>query len=451
MADNGKVRCKYGADCYQRNSAHLSKYSHPTSDDESDERRSKRGATSPSFNDRSKKRRSSRSPSRASYNLRANRSNTNNSSDSKDSPSTKTVPKQKAMIIPKTKANSLSDGPSQEKDLDFINDCFDKETRFSQRAEYKELLKEPQKFIKYKFMVEMPPDFYIFWEFCKANAKKDQKPENIFVKFGLKLVGPFDVLAGKFDDAQMYEPGDYIRHHRYYYDPPEFQTILCKDKSGVHYGYWRDVPKENESCLVARNDVDKGCEIAFVADNLFSAVINFLDKDAALTPFNRAAAALIKTALSDFAKLNDVKLDTFSIKQKARNMKVVTKTFHKAGLVVPVDKDTDVGYRSLIETDANLKKILSLLDDNPDKNDVNLVMEKLAGLITAANIAVDECDFGNSIELGIDLFCYGAPELHSTLLRLLVNGYNMIDRPQFTAIIKAHLESRERGTYLSIL
>lgn len=70
----------------------------------------------------------------------------------------------------------------------------------------------------------------------------------------------------------MFEPGDYIRHHRYYFDPPEFLTILCKEKSGVHYGYWRDVPKDNENFLVARNDVDKGCEINFVADNLFSAV-----------------------------------------------------------------------------------------------------------------------------------------------------------------------------------
>lgn len=79
---------------------------------------------------------------------------------------------------------------------------------------------------------------------------------------------------------------------------------------------------------------------------------HFLDKDAVLTPFNRAAAASMKTAIDDFARANNVPLDTFSGKLKARNLKVVTKTFHKAGLVVPVDKDTDVGYRSLIETDG---------------------------------------------------------------------------------------------------
>lgn len=80
------------------------------------------------------------------------------------------------------------------------------------------------------------------------------------------------MFVGKFNDAQMFEPGDYIRHYRYYYDPPEFQTILQKDKTGIHYGYWRDDPKDKDNCLVARNDCDKGCEISFVGDSLFSAV-----------------------------------------------------------------------------------------------------------------------------------------------------------------------------------
>lgn len=202
MADNGKVQCKYGKDCYQKNAAHLSKFSHPStpsSSDESDDRYTKREATTPPVNENSKKLRSSRSPSRPSYNLRSPRSNTNSATElnSTRSPPKPTESKPKAMISPKPKTQPSSEGPSQEKDLDFINDCFDKETRFSQRAEYKELLKDPQQFIKHKFLVEMPPDFYSFWDFCKANAKKEQKPENIFVKFGLKLVGPFDVLAGK--------------------------------------------------------------------------------------------------------------------------------------------------------------------------------------------------------------------------------------------------------------
>lgn len=202
MTDNGKVQCKYGKECYQKNSAHLSKFGHPTtSASEADDQQSKRRASKSPLNESPKKLRSSRSPSGPSYNLRSPRTNPNSgneSSNSSRSPETKTEPKSKAMITAKPRTNSITDGPSQEKDLDFINDCFDKETRFSQRAEYKELLKDPQLFIKHKFLIEMPADFHSFWDFCKSNAKKDQKPENIFVKFGLKLVGPFDVLAGTY-------------------------------------------------------------------------------------------------------------------------------------------------------------------------------------------------------------------------------------------------------------
>lgn len=117
----------------------------------------------------------------------------------------------------------------------------------------------------------MPDDFYRFWDFCKSHCKDGQKPEQIFEKFGLELVGPFDVLAGKFQNADLFEPGDYLRHWRYYYDPPEFQTLFRKEKTGIHYGYWRDNPDKN--CLIARNDATKNCEFDFVADNMFAAVM----------------------------------------------------------------------------------------------------------------------------------------------------------------------------------
>lgn len=67
-------------------------------------------------------------------------------------------------------------------------------------------------------------------------------------------------------------------------------------------------------------------------------------------------------------------------------------------------------------------------------------------------IACDECDFGNAIELGLDLFCFGAPELHPAAQRLLETGYAMVGKPQFGIILKAHLANRRKGHQnLSIL
>lgn len=66
--------------------------------------------------------------------------------------------------------------------------------------------------------------------------------------------------------------------------------------------------------------------------------------------------------------------------------------------------------------------------------------------------ACDECDFGSSIELGTDLFCFGAPELHADALQLLVTGYKFVNKPQFIALAKAHLEKRIKSSSgLSIL
>lgn len=244
MPNPTKPLCKYGKECYRlKNKSHLESYGHPHVDDHKTviapptekiaerETKAKRPRLSSSDSSSSNASNSS-SPTKNEYNLRSPRSSTGSSTND----TTDVVPSAKVTkVVPITKysrsshENSSSqnyciDGPTPDKDIDFINDIFDKETMFSQRGEYKQMLKDPQVFIKHKFLVEMPRDFYAFWEYCKANAKKDTKPENILSKFGLILVGPFDVLAGKFAEAQMYEPGDYLRHCRFFYDPPEFQV-----------------------------------------------------------------------------------------------------------------------------------------------------------------------------------------------------------------------------------
>jgi len=56
---------------------------------------------------------------------------------------------------------------------------------------------------------------------------------------GLQLVGPYDVLAGKTKSGPVARP-NYLRHWRYYYDPPEFLTIARgDDNKQFHIGYYR--------------------------------------------------------------------------------------------------------------------------------------------------------------------------------------------------------------------
>uniref|UniRef100_A0A1B0DBZ8 PBZ-type domain-containing protein n=1 Tax=Phlebotomus papatasi TaxID=29031 RepID=A0A1B0DBZ8_PHLPP len=439
MSESKKEDCKYGADCYQKNPAHKAKYNHPgDAPNEAAKRDRSPDDQVPEANKRPK-----------------------------ESPSTSQEPKENPTNIdaPSTSAqagegeNHGSDGNASgasgsallnEDELPpdgSVIDPWEHRIRFSQMQEYKQLLRDPKLFIKYKFCAEMPEDFFSFWEFCKSQTKEGAKPECLFENVGLQLVGPFDYMAGKFHDAPLYEPGDYYRHWRFFYDPPEFQTVMVKKGTGIHYGYWRDTPFAKQ-CYFARNDASKGCQFSIIDTNIFNAVSHFLDKDADVTPFNRTKIGALKKSLQGWVVDQGLEVTNAAELIKNRQKMLVCKTFHTAGLVVPVEPKTKIGYRPLMQTDAELKKILSKID-GPES--LPSLMNVLQPVITAASIAVDEGDYGTSIELAMDFYCHGSPELHNFIRHLSVVGYTEARQPQFLAILKAQLDNRRKGFDLSIL
>ena len=70
---------------------------------------------------------------------------------------------------------------------------------------------------------------------------------------------------------------------------------------------------------------------------------------------------------------------------------MVTKTFHGAGLVVPVDKN-DVGYRELPETDASLRRICRTIVEAPSDADRLLIPEWSSGFPSFLHF---KSEFGN--------------------------------------------------------
>ena len=60
---------------------------------------------------------------------------------------------------------------------------------------------------------------------------------------GFTLVGPYDVLAGRHKDVACNSAGqrpNFLLHWRYYYDPPEFLTVITGDsEKQFHLGYFR--------------------------------------------------------------------------------------------------------------------------------------------------------------------------------------------------------------------
>lgn len=250
-----KPACKYGLKCYRQNQAHKDQYSHPPKDrPKNDAEIVDRRSKSPQPPAKKRKPSSPESDSDADDDKRSGRDNKGENASDDENEDRKSAQSDKDEDSKSEKdddttaeVESNSNGASSKNNTaskkladdqsststeavgvrcsEFINENFDKGPH-AQRAEHKKLLDSPADFISAKFLVKMPDDFYTFWEFCKAESKAKSNPETLFEKFGLNLVGPFDVLAKKFDNIDPFEPGDYLRHWRFYYDPPEFQVRL---------------------------------------------------------------------------------------------------------------------------------------------------------------------------------------------------------------------------------
>jgi hypothetical protein len=126
---------------------------------------------------------------------------------------------------------------------------------------------------------------------------------------------------------------------------------------------------------------------------------------------------------------------------KKRNKKVVCKSFHGAGIVVPVDEN-EIGYRPVPETPADLKKMFKKVVDSKSEEERDKNMDPIQELVTLVQFANDECDYGEGLELGLDLFSFGGEALHPLIRHLLPLAYQLLRRLEFKDIIEAHLKRR---------
>ncbi|XP_048778072.2 histone PARylation factor 1-like [Ostrea edulis] len=409
-----KTPCKYGGNCYRKNPQHLRDYSHPQDlqESEQDKNTTKRKRDADDTDPEHKKR------NRESVRKKDEKDQGKSEEESED-------------------ASDFANGKSCESD--------------DEEEESVEDLPSPDNVrdnIKKKYLMEMPEDFYQFWDFCK---KLDgSHPENVMKSLiGFTLVGPYDILAGKHKGVNKNKKGrkpNFLLHYRYYYDPPEFTTVVKGDDNKLfHIGYFRDDPSEMP-VFVAVNEASESCKIVPKGENIFGAVKNLIDEELKSKSINqdkRKKLQDFQNQLVDFAKSKDICLDLQSSGMKRRNKKVVCKSFHGAGIVVPVDEN-EVGYRPVPETPADLKKMFKKVVDSKTEEERDKNMDPIQELITLIQFANDECDYGEGLELGIDLFSFGGDALHSLIKHLLPLAYQLLGRLEFKEIIEMHLRRRSR-------
>ncbi|KAI5630496.1 histone PARylation factor 1 [Silurus asotus] len=289
------------------------------------------------------------------------------------------------------------------------------------------------------YSLRMPRDFYHFWDFCRQRCP-DNPQDALQDSVGVRLVGPFDIVCGKHTHGTS-RPNFHL-HWRHYYDPPEFQTVLQGDTStNLHLGYYRDSP-DALPVFVGENEASNGCTITQMGENLFAAVLLLIRrKKREKGGRDSEALEILEVELKKEAEHLGLPLEQKTKAMKQREKKVVSKTFHGAGIVVPIDKN-DVGYRELPESDAGLKRICKAIVEAEDDEKRMKAFGPLQEIMTFVQFANDECDYGMGFELGIDLFCYGSHYFSKVIGQLLPMAYTLLQRGVFAEIIKAHLANR---------
>ena len=81
----------------------------------------------------------------------------------------------------------------------------------------------------------------------------------------------------------------------------------------------------------------------------------------------------------------------------------------------------------------------------------NKAFDPVMELIMLVQFANDECDYGEGLELGLDMFSYGGEVFHKTILNLLPLAYQLLGRHEYASIIKAHIKNRKHSADLSEL
>lgn len=145
------------------------------------------------------------------------------------------------------------------------------------------------------------------------------------------------------------------------------------------------------------------CAFSIAGSSLFH-VLDARIKEQIAINTNDASLQELAAKVSEFLRYRKIpsRVTPASLSHK-RASQATAPSLHQLGIVVPYDTKKQTGFRELPVVREQLAALLQQVQDG------NATARKtLGGLITRATIATDECDFGTSLLLGLDLFTAGA-------------------------------------------
>ena len=308
------------------------------------------------------------------------------------------------------------------------------------------------------FFTSFGDDMFALFEVARRENSK--APSLAFSSAGVTLLAPFRLLSGELRLADATPCTD-----RGLYDPPEFQPLLRISEAGrsesvsatdiqplgvATIGYWRDDPADPPTLLaiLKSNTAKQGpgaCITPLDEPHLVTALhAQLKTASSAASVRAQACGRVASLLLHAAAEFGAPPLDS-GIKagaaMAARRKSWVAPTSHKMGIVVPYDKDTEVGYRALDPKGAELRKLLDRLERSTGEAKASALQE-LDSLLNWATIANDESDFGASLQLGADIFNH-APCFANLASRTLGTAYRLLGRDAFADIAEMHAAIRK--------
>ncbi len=283
---------------------------------------------------------------------------------------------------------------------------------------------------------DFPEDLFRFWNF--VNRLAPLEPLTAVAAAGLHLVGPFEVLAGRFDGrSSRYH---HHLHWRYVYDPPEFFTVLHGGTDALHYGYYLDDPLKPE-CCVAYYYANDAFELEANCDTLFEALRLHLEqgdrdnselaatdpKEAAWYEAQRAEIGALRHQLLPFAtadrsETGESYVERYHSARPARFNRVVAATRDQIGIVVPPET-----YRPLSLPN---KKLWALLDKT----------HKPTKILKEARAALADGYPGTALKLGKDIWATAGEGQRAQAYELLDAAYAALGRGVLRQVLAHHRE-----------
>jgi hypothetical protein len=290
---------------------------------------------------------------------------------------------------------------------------------------------------------DFPDDFFRFWEFAKR--LKPLEPLTAFSEsIQMWLVGPFEVLAGRFDGrTPRYSQ---LLHWRYHDDPPEFFTVLLGHTDGLHWGYYFDDPPRPGHCVASYYARDS-FELSVDGEDLFEATrLNLelhyrtredyrddnpdraADYEEGLRQMDLLRLHIQEFAPTDRQEIGDEYVEKYMRGWRAnvgRNERIVAETRENMGIVVPSKM-----YRRLSLPDKKLWAALRKTD-------------KLAALVEEARQALRDGYPGTALKLGKDLWAVGGEHQTMYAYELLDAAYEALGRDVLREVLRTHRANRD--------